>query len=252
MPEPDPVEEKLDRIQGFSAGWHFGDGVPIRPDALLCVRYLYRSGKALNLVADVFPHEDGDLSVMFKMDTHYLEVLCLPDMKFSLTQEEGVAPPFTLVKELEEVPLADIYEELFKFAKLGYLWDFSDFSTRIDTVSLSNGLPLRASITPLTMLTEPHSQKMNAGLALSMLIAYASVPPPNRSANIFETSMEEPVWLESLSSIGLFPTSRPTSKWTEKMGLQKTHATEILKTSQTIKAKSSSGMNAEMMIFASA
>ncbi len=227
--EQDLVEEKLERIGGFHSGWHFGEGFPMRSDAMHCARQLHKFGKALDLVADVFPHEDGDVSIMFKADDRYLEVLCLPDMKFSLTLERGTEHPFTLMKENkenEEATLADVFTELLTFAKPESLWNFFDSFALTNTVRLSDDLHPIAFGTLGDAPTEPLSQRTNVGSALSTPIAYGNASHLNLFANTSWRDMARPELSEGPLSTGDYPLYLPMSKWPEKKGQPWTLAIE--------------------------
>lgn len=193
-PENDPIDEKLQRMEEFGSGWHFGEGSPMRPEAMHCARQLHKFGKAFNLVADVFPHEDGDVSIMFKADNQYLEVLCMPDMKFSLTLEEGAEHPFRLVKENEEATLSDVFTELFTFVKPESLCHFFDSFTLTNIAAVSDDLHRTAFAILRNMQTEPHYWKTNVGLVSLIPIAYGNAPHHDPSVNIFEPDTETPTW----------------------------------------------------------
>lgn len=194
------VEKKLQRMAEFQFGWHFGEGLPIRVEAMSAAHQLHKLGKALGLATDVFPHEEGDVSIMFKASTanRYLEVLCLPDMKYSLTLEEGTKHPFTLIKENEKATLFDVLTELLSFPKPEALWNFSDSFILTNTVPISNDLHRSVSKTLDAILTEPSFQKTNAGSVSLTLIAYANTHHPNQSANTSWRNMDKPALLESL------------------------------------------------------
>ncbi len=198
--ENDSVEEKLRRMEEFQFGWHFGDGLPIRTEAMRAAHQLHKLGKELGLVTDVFPHEEGDVSIMFKASKadRYLEVLCLPDMKFSLTLEKGTKHPFALIKENDEATLSDVITELLSFPKLESLWNFSDSFIRTNTVTILDDLHRSVSRTLDAILMEPPFPKTNAGSVLLTLIAYANTHHPNQSANTSWRGMVKPALLESL------------------------------------------------------
>ena len=107
------LRKKLQRIGGYTSGWHFGKGSPMDPRVMDNIYKLHRVGKTLGLLMDdVFPHEDGDVSIMFKAGNHYLEVLCLSDETFYLTLEKGDRYPFMLVKEKENASWLDVLKEI--------------------------------------------------------------------------------------------------------------------------------------------
>ena len=203
--EQDPVEEKLNRIGGFTSGWHFGEGVPLRPDTLRQTRQLYQFGKVLSLDADVFPHEDGDLSIMFKSGNQYLEIWCMPGRKFSFTLEEGTDHPFILLEENEEATFSNVIKELLTFARSESLWDYCDSFTLTNTATVSADLPLIVFATPRTDPMEPLWQRTNAELACSTLIAYVNALQINTSANTLWKNMEKPMLSVDLSISGFSP-----------------------------------------------
>ena len=188
--QDDLVHKKIHRMGTFHAGWHFGAGSPIRPDALHAVLKLYEIGKALNLVADVFPHEDGDASIMFKTGNRYLEVLCLPEKQFSFTVEEGTKHPFDLVEEKEEVSLPNVIKALLSFAGSESLWRFFDSYTPTSIAFNLGDSPLSVFKTPRATLTEHLGQETSRELASPMTTAFGNTLLSSLSASILGKSME--------------------------------------------------------------
>ena len=223
----DPVEEKLGEIGKFRTGWHFGEGLPMRPESIKTARKLHKVGKALGLADGVFPHEDGDVSIMFKAEeaNQYLEILCLPDMKFSLTLEEGRGHPFTLIKENEDVTFEDVLKELQSFAKTEILWLFSGLYTQTNTIMILNDLHQSASATPQDMLMEPLFRKANAESVSSIPHVYYNASPLNLSASILRPNTVLQEWSAVLLSIGNYPPYLPSSKLSKKE-LKRTPVTE--------------------------
>ena len=227
FPLRDTVEEKLQRIEGYTSGWHFGEGSPMDPGAMNRVRQLHRIGKALGLLADVFPHEDGDVSMMFKAGNHYLEVLCLPDATFSLTLEEGDGHPFTLVKEKENASWWDVRTELVAFTTQEPLWNFSDSfiptgTARVSDGSHQNAFAIQQSIGTGLLCWETNEESLS-----SILTASAAASPPNPSVNISLSGMDTPELLGFLSSTGDYQSYLLASRWPERKEPTLTHATEI-------------------------
>ena len=202
----DPVHKKIRRMGTFRAGWHFGEGAPIRPDALHAVLTLYEIGKGLNLAADVFPHEDGDASIMFKTQTgtRYLEVLCLPEEQFSLTVEEGTTHPFDLVEEKEEASLLQVLTALRSFAGSESLWPFFDSYTPTDIAPNLGDSPLSVFKTPPATLLEPLGQETSVALASLRTTVFGKILLLSRSASILGKSTETQMQSEARSFTGAF------------------------------------------------
>ena len=179
----DTVEEKLHRMEKLPPGWHFGEGVPISPDAIKSARQLYKIGKAHGFLVGVFPHEDGDVSIMFKAGNRYLEVLCLPDGTFSFTLEEGDGHPFALVREQENVPLSIILIELDALPIQESSCDSSDSFTPISTILISGDSPLYVLETQQSAGMIPRCQQARGESRSSMLTVSAADSPLNPSAN---------------------------------------------------------------------
>ncbi len=189
--EPDPVEEKLKRIERFTAGWHFGEGLPLDAGALRQTREIHQFGKALSLEADVFPHEDGDLSIMFKSGNQYLEIWCQPGGRLSFSIEEGMDHPFTLVTENKTASFSDVLTELLTFARSESLWDYCGSFTPISTAAVLTDSPLTVFAIPRVEKMENLCQRMNAELAYSTITACVSALQINISVNTFQKNMEE-------------------------------------------------------------
>ena len=223
----DAVEEKLQRIEEYTAGWHFGEGSPMDRGAMERVRQLHEIGKGLGLSAGVFPHEDGNVSIMFKAGNHYLEVLCRSDETYSLTLEEGDGHPFTLVKEEENVSLSSALKEIFALVKQEFLWDFSDSSIETNTTMNWDDSPLYALSMQPSIEMEPPYARPNVELASSMLIVSGDASPPNPSANIYLSGMETPRLWEILSFTGQYQPYHLTLRSQERKERTLIHATEI-------------------------
>ena len=189
---PDVVEEKLNRFGTFPPGWRFGAGVALRHDTLSQARQLYQFGKVLSLEADVFPHEDSDVSIMFKSGNQYLEIGCLPGEKFSLTLEEGTDHPFTLVTETEETSLSGVIEKLLTFARSESLWDYCDSFIPPTTATVWADSPLIVFATPQNESMEVLCRRINAGLVYSMETACVTALQLNLSVNTLVKGMETP------------------------------------------------------------
>ena len=189
---PDAVEEKLNRFGTFQPGWRFGEGAALRPDTLSKARQLHQFGKVLSLAADVFPHEDGDVSIMFKSGNQFLEIGCLPGEKFSLTLEEGTDHPFTLVTETEETSLSGAIGELLTFARSESLWDYCDSFIPPTTATVWADSPLIVFATPQNESMEVLCQRINAGLVYSMETACVTALQLNLSVNTLVKGMETP------------------------------------------------------------
>lgn len=186
----DPVEEKLNRIAGFSSGWHFGEGVPFPIAVLRQTRQLHQLGKFLSLEADVFPHEDGDVSIMFKSGNQYLEILTQPGESFSFRLEEGTKHPFTLMERKENVSFSDVIEKLLNFARSESLWDYYDSFTTLNTAENFTDLPRGAFAIPQNEQTEHLYQKGSVVLACLTINAYVSALQSNIFVNTFRKNME--------------------------------------------------------------
>ncbi len=208
--ERDPVEEKLKRIAGFSSGWHFGEGESFPVAVLRQIRQLHQLGKVLSLEADVFPHEDGDVSIMFKGGDQYLEILSQPGGNFSFRLEEGTKHPFTLIERKEEVLLSDVIEKLLTFARSESLWDYCDSFTPTNTAASIADLPLNVFVTLPDAPTERRWKRMSAGLACSTLNAYVSALQSNIYVDTFRKNMETLTSSVNPSISGLSPLSPTT------------------------------------------
>ena len=221
------VEEKLQRIEGYTSGWHFGEGSPMSPGAMEGVRELHRVGKNLGLLADVFPHEDGDVSIMFKAGNHYLEVLCLPDETFSLTLEKGDGYPFTLVDENENVSWSDVLKEIDALVTQEPLWNSFDSSIQTSTAIFMDGSQPGALSIQQSVWMGPLCARTNVELVSLILTASVAASPPNPSANIFLSGMDTPGLLESPSCTGDYQPYLPTLTLQERKEPTLIHATEI-------------------------
>lgn len=202
---PDAVEEKLERFKTLPPGWRFGEGAALRPETLSQARQLHQFGKILSLDADVFPHEDGDVSIMFKSGNQYLEIGCLPGEKFSLTLEEGTDHPFTLVTETEETSFSRVIEELLTFARSESLWNYCDFFTPPTTATIWADSPLIVFTTPPNESMEVLCQRINAGLVYSMQTVCVNALQLNLSANTLLRGMELPQLSENPFISGFSP-----------------------------------------------
>ena len=180
------------------------------PGAMSRVRQLHEVGKDLGLLADVFPHEDGDVSIMFKAGNHYLEVLCLPDETYSLTLEEGDGHPFTLVEEKENASWWDVLKELAALTTQESLWNFSDSSIPTCIAVVWDDSHQNAFAIPKSIGTGLLYRKLNVGSLSSILTASAAASPPNPSVDISLSGMDTPELLEFLSSTGDYQSYRPT------------------------------------------
>ena len=185
----DPVEEKLNRIAGFSSGWHFGEGVPFPVAVLRQTRQLHQLGKVLSLEADVFPHEDGDVSIMFKSGNQYLEILSQPGERFSFTLEEGTKHPFTLMERKEDVSFSDVVGKLLTFARSESVWDYCDSFTLTNTATSIADLPLNVFATLHAEPMERRWKRGNAGLAYLTPNAYMSALQSNIFVDTFRKNM---------------------------------------------------------------
>jgi len=188
----DAVEKKLDQFKTFPPGWRFGEGAALRPETLSQARQLHQFGKILSLDADVFPHEDGDVSIMFKSGNQYLEIGCLPGEKFSLTLEEGAGHPFTLVTETEETSFSRVIEELLTFARSESLWNYCDSFTPPTTATVWADSPLIVFATLPNEPMEVLCQRINAGLVYSMQTVCVTALQLNLSVNTLLRGMETP------------------------------------------------------------
>ncbi len=197
------------------------------PGAMGRVRQLHEVGKGLGLLADVFPHEDGDVSIMFKAGNHYLEVLCLSDETYSLTLEEGDGHPFTLVKEEENVSRPYVLKEIAALVKQEPLWNSSDSSIETTTATIWNDLHLYALSMEQSVEIEHLYARPNVELASSMLIASVAAPLPYPSANISLSGMDTPRLWEILSFTGHYQLYPLTLRSQERKERTLIHATEI-------------------------
>lgn len=144
----DPLLAKLHELTNLPNGWHFGEGIPPQPSAVRIARKIYKHPVSFGLQADVFPGEDGSLSLVFYAGELCVEINISPDGTLNLSVEEGEGFDFEELRSISNASFDEAIAEVGLLANSN-IWDSSGFFTQSTSIDGKDDFAALVSSTPV-------------------------------------------------------------------------------------------------------
>jgi hypothetical protein len=186
----DPVLVKIQELANLLPGWRFGKGIPPTPFAVIKVKDIYRVGSEFRLKADVFPGENGSLTLVFYSGDTCVELYVSPDGVVDLSVEQGEGFDFEELQDQSDASIADIRNNLLLLAQKTQQWNLSGSSTHGNLIKMSNAFGVRALPTPVM------------GVAYHSLTSFVPNSTRTRPQFVSTWNVSIPRWWVFLLSIG--------------------------------------------------
>lgn len=114
--ENDSIENYIYFLKYLKKGWNFGSGKEIPSLNIEIAIKIYQIGKSRNLDAEVFPCDEGTITISFQNKDHFLDIKIINENSFDVKYEYGIGQKFDRVC-IGLMNLYDLEKEILKFAK---------------------------------------------------------------------------------------------------------------------------------------
>lgn len=124
-----PIDQIERRIRSFAilpVGWEFGKGRPSPNEIIEKALELYRMSRLLSTQIEVFPGQDGEITLAFYVGERTLEITINTDLSLDLVREIGIGINYDEVERLEGVNASDIYSRLIILTTQELTWKPSE------------------------------------------------------------------------------------------------------------------------------
>lgn len=114
------ITAKLHKLASLPNGWRYGTGIPPQEVAINTAQEIYRHLVDLKLQADVFPGEDGSLSLVFYKEEKCVETNISRYGTINIDVEDGEGFDYEVIKTVENASINEVAEQVILLATGGF------------------------------------------------------------------------------------------------------------------------------------
>ena len=103
----DALLNKLKELASLPDGWHFGEGVPTRPEVLIATLDLYYRTARYDLKTDAFPWSNGSVSLVFYERDMCVEISIHERDTYDVVVEKGYGFEYDILLDIDNASFED-------------------------------------------------------------------------------------------------------------------------------------------------
>lgn len=145
---------KLNDLANLAEGWHFGEGVPTKPEVLIATLDLYYRIARYDLKVDAFPWPNGYVTLVFYNADKCVEIVIRERDDYDVVVEQGHGFDYDVLHEIDNASFEDVRQALNKTTEPS--WNlYESFTKDLMTESADDFAPPASQI----QVMEPESRQ---------------------------------------------------------------------------------------------